>query len=215
MVASLLLTLGAGKLPATVRVDDWDTHRAGTLNSAAGWQFYPPSAQPPILRQPPSITVDGGRSVLQLVTDRETLKIGRAVKVDVRRTPLLLWEWKPLILPEGGDLRDPKRNDQAARVLLVFEGMKAILYVWDTTAPVGTEARPDVFDLFQRVMIAVRSGPQGLGQWHQEKRDVDRDYRRVFEAEPRPIKWIGFESHSDDVQSQSSVLFGPVRFEAR
>jgi hypothetical protein len=209
------MTLGAGKLPAPVRVDDWDTHRAGALNLSVGWQSYPPSPQHPILKQPPSIAVDGGRFVLQLVTDRETLRIGRPLKVDVGRTPLLLWEWKPLILPEGGDLRNPKRNDQAARVVLVFEGMRAILYVWDTTAPIGTETRPDPFDVFQRVMIVVRSGAQGLGQWHAEKRDVYRDYRRLFEDEPKPIKWVGFESHSDDVQSKSSVLFGPVRFEAR
>src|SRR5207249_480919 len=32
----------------------------------------------------------------------------------------------------------------------------------------------------------------------------------VVEDEPTPIKWVGFESHSDDVRSQSSVLFGSV-----
>jgi hypothetical protein len=39
-----------------------------------------------------------------------TLKIGRSVKVDVGRTPMLVWEWKPLALPTGGNLRNPKRS---------------------------------------------------------------------------------------------------------
>src|SRR5436309_1610467 len=115
---------------------------------------------------------------------------------------------KALLLPEGGDVRSPRRNDQAGRVMLLFEGMRAILYVWDTTAPIGAEARSDSLDLFQRVLIVVRSGPQGIGEWQREKRDVYRDYRRLLEEEPTPIKWVRFESHSDDVRSQSPVLFG-------
>src|SRR3989441_8959137 len=97
----------------------------------------------------------------------------------------------------------------------VLEDAPAILFEWDTAAPIGAEARSDSLDLFQRVLIVVRSGPQGIGEWQREKRDVYRDYRRLFEDEPTPIKWVGFESHSDDVRSQSSVLFGSVHFEAR
>jgi hypothetical protein len=93
--------------------------------------------------------------------------------------------------------------------------MKGILYIWDTVAPVGTEVRPDEFEIFDRVLIVVRSGPEGVGQWVRERRDVLADYRRVFGAEPRSIKWIGFESHSNDTKSRSGALFGAVTFEPR
>ncbi len=208
------LALGAGPLRA-VRVDDWDSYPVGPLNLSALWRTYP-FAQRAAFLHPPAIVLDDGRRVLQLMTDGEDMSIGRPMKVDVRTMPWLVWEWKPLVLPEGGDVRDRHRNDQAGRIMLVFEGMKAILYVWDTTAPVGTEALPDGFDLFQRALIVVRSGGQGLGQWDQQRRDVQQDYRRVFEDEPRSIKWVGLESHSDDRRkSHSAILFGSLHFEAR
>jgi hypothetical protein len=99
--------------------------------------------------------------------------------------------------------------------MLVFDGMKGLLYVWDTSAPVGAEVTPDPFEIFQRALVVVRSGPEGLGQWHRERRDVYADYRRIFEEEPGPIKLVGLESHSNDTRTSTSVLFGTVRFEAR
>jgi Protein of unknown function (DUF3047) len=206
------LTLGAGPSPG-IRVDDWDSHSPGPLDLSAAWQRYP--AKPTPFTHPPSIVRDAGRPVLQLVTSGEAMRIGRPLKIDVKKTPWLVWEWKPLVLPEGGDVRDPKRNDQAGRVALIFEGMKGLLYIWDTTAPVGAEVPPDALEMFQRGLIVVRSGPQGVGRWSREKRDVYRDYLRVFEEEPRQLKWVGLESHSNDTNTRTSILFGHVRFDAR
>ena len=93
--------------------------------------------------------------------------------------------------------------------------MKGLLYVWDTTAPVGTEARPGELELFQRVLIVVRSGAGELGRWSTERRNVYEDYRRVFGEEPRAIKLVGVESHSNDTRSRTAIRFGPLRFEAR
>ena len=126
-------------------------------------------------KRPPVIMPDEGRPVLQLTTAGEAMRIGRNLKVDAKKTPWLVWEWKALVLPDGGDVRDLKRNDQAGRVMVVFEGMKGIQYVWDTTAPVGTEARPDEFELFQRVLVVVRSGPRDLRRWVRERRNVSED----------------------------------------
>jgi hypothetical protein len=205
------LTLGAGPV-STVRVDDWDAYPIGPLNLSAKWRRY--ADERAVFKQPPAIVQDEGRPVLQLVTDGEAMRVGRALKVDLKKTPWLVWEWKPLVLPEGGDVRNPKRNDQAGRVMVVFEGMKGILYVWDTTAPVGTEVRPDELELFERVLVVVRSGSRDLHQWSRERRNVSEDYRRLFGEKPRPIKLVGVESHSDDTESRTSMLFGTLRFEA-
>jgi hypothetical protein len=211
-LAAVVLTLGAG--PATtVRVDSWDAHPPGPLDLSGAWRRYPVERTP--FKHPPAIVQDDGRAVLQLTTDNEAMRIGRTLKVDLKKTPWLIWEWKPLVLPEGGDVRDPKRNDQAARVMVVFEGMKGLLYVWDTTAPVGTETRPDELELFQRVLIVVRSGPAGLRQWSRERRNVFDDYRRLFDEEPPPIKLVGVESHSNDTNTRTSARFRDINFQAR
>jgi Protein of unknown function (DUF3047) len=206
------VTLGASS-GSTVRVDDWDAYPPGPLDLAASWRRYPPEVTP--FKRPPAIVRDGGRPVLELATADEAMRIGRKLSIDPTKTPWLIWEWKPLVLPKGGDVRDLKRNDQVGRVMVVFEGMKGIQYVWDTTAPVGTEARPDELELFQRVLIVVRSGPGELGRWFRERRDVSADYRRVFGEPPPPIKLIGVESHSNDTSTATSMRFGALRFEPR
>jgi hypothetical protein len=80
---------------------------------------------------------------------------------------------------------------------------------------VGTEARPDEFSLFQRVLIVVRSGSREAGRWFRERRNVYEDYRRLFEGEPPPIKLVGVESHSNDTKTRTSVRFGRLHFDAR
>jgi hypothetical protein len=99
--------------------------------------------------------------------------------------------------------------------MVVFEGMRGLQYVWDTTAPVGTEARPDEFSLFQRVLIVVRSGPREIGRWFRERRNVYEDYRRLFDETPPPLKLVGVESHSNDTNTRTSVRFGELHFDAR
>jgi hypothetical protein len=209
-----VVTLGAGPV-RSVGVAGWDAYRAGPLDLSGPWRPYPPNVTAGSFKHAPVITVDGGRPVLQLATEADAVRIGREAKIDVTQTPWLVWEWKPLVLPDGGDVRNRKRNDQAGRIMLVFAGMKALLYVWDTTAPVGAEARSDPFDFFQRVLIVVRSGSQGVGEWSRERRDVYADFKRVYEEEPPALKWVGVESYSDDTKTRSAVRFGPVHFEAR
>ena len=206
-----VLAVGAGAAPE-VRIDNWQTYPAGPLDLSGIWRPYPGEQT---FKHAPAIVLDGARPVLSLQTEAEAMRIGRAVAVDPRQTPWLTWEWKAVVLPQGGDVRDRRRNDQAGRVMIVFEGMKGLLYVWDTTAPVGVESLPDGFDLFQRALIVVRSGADKLGDWDRQRRNVHADYRRVFDAEPRKIKWVGLETHSNDTRTRTAVLFGAVRFEPR
>src|SRR5437762_3509233 len=204
---------GGAAAKGSLRVDNWDALGAGPLDLAV-WRVYP-FTQSPKFKEPPAIVESDGRRALLLRTEGEAMRVGRPVKVDLKATPWLAWEWKALDLPVQGDVREPKRNDQAARIMLMFEGMKGILYVWDTASPVGTESRPDELDIFDRVLIVVRSGQDGVGRWTRERRDVLADYRRVFGEAPRPIKWVGFESHSNDTRSRSAALFGAASFEPR
>jgi hypothetical protein len=207
-----LAMLGAGGAPGGVRLDNWESYPAGRLDLAGTWRPYPSEQK---FKHAPTIVRETDRSALQLKTDDEPMRIGRVVKVEPRETPWLTWEWKVVALPAGGDLRDPRRNDQAGRVMVMFDGMKGLLYVWDTTAPIGAETRSDGFELFRRALIVVRSGPQNLGQWERQRRNVYADYKRIFEAEPRTIKWLGLESHSNDTHTRTEVLFGAVRFDSR
>jgi hypothetical protein len=213
LLAVALLALGAGPAPS-VRVDDWDSQPIGALDLSRTWQPYGEAST--VFKRPPAVVLDEGRRVLQLETDGEAMRIGRPVRVELDKTPVLTWEWKALVLPEGGDVRNPERNDQAARVMVVFEGMRGIQYVWDTTAPAGIDVEPeDLFSIFKRVLVVVRSGPGDLGRWSRERRNVHDDYQRLFGVAPPPIKLVGVESHSNDTHSRTAVRFGTVQFEPR
>jgi hypothetical protein len=211
MAAGALLVAAAN---GRVRLDTWDEAALGPLDLSRTWRVYPftPSMS---LKEAPALVLDDGRRALRLATADEPLRVGRALKVNLAQTPWLTWEWKALVLPEGGDVRRPKRNDQAARVMVMFEGMKGLLYVWDTTAPAGTEVRPDEFDIFDRALIVVRSGTGDLGRWVRERRNVLVDFRRVFGEDPLSVKWVGLESHSNDTHTRSAALFGAAAFEPR
>ena len=211
LIALALIVSGAGA-SSSVRLDNWETYPAGRLDLTGTWRPYP-SAQ--AFKHAPTIVRDGDRPALLLKTEDEPMRIGRTVKIEPRETPWLSWEWKVTVLPTGGDLRNERRNDQAGRVMVMFDGMKGLLYVWDTTAPVGAESRSDGLEMFQRALIAVRSGPEHLGQWDRQRRNVYADYRRIFKGEPKTIKWIGLESHSNDTHTRTEELFGAGRFEPR
>ena len=215
LVAGALVTGAAAKAP--VRVDTWEATAPGPLDltsSRAVWGVYP-STDSSQFREPPAIVVNDGRRALLLRTTDESMRVGRAMKIDLAATPWLSWEWKATGLPDNGDVRERTRNDQAARIMLVFEGMRGILYVWDTVSPVGTEARPNELEIFDRVLIVLQSGQQRLGQWVRERRNVLSDYQRVFGEAPRSIKLVGFEAHSNDTHSRSAAMFGAVTFEPR
>jgi Protein of unknown function (DUF3047) len=212
VTTAVLAPRASDTAPALIRVDTWETAPDGPLDLTRDWQLNP-YAPSMTFRYPPAIVRDGTQRALRLRTERETMSLWRMVKADLQRTPRLVWEWKALRLPAGGDVRQPRRNDQAARVMVLFEGMNAIVYVWDTQAPIGTEVRPDEFAAVNRALIVVRSGADGLGHWQQEQRDVRADHRRIFGDEPRPVKLMSVESHSDDVAGESEALFGAIRFE--
>ena len=210
---ALVLLLATGASSAGLRIDDWDTRAPGPLELGKVWKTYP-FQERPVFKHPPAI-VNDERRVLRLATESEAMRVGRSMKVDLQRTPWLVWRWKPLVLPEGGDVRDRKRNDQVARVMIIFEGMKAVTYVWDTTAPVGTTAQPDEFEIFQRAFFVVRSGREGLGKWHRQRRNVAADFRSAFDEEPRSVNFVGFETHSNDTRTRTAVVFGAASWEPR
>jgi hypothetical protein len=220
-VLLLMVSVSVGAAPGDIiSVDNWTGYPVGALvlSVPGTWTVY---SSMKVFKYPPTVVLDDARRALRLKTDHETMAIGRSFHLDVATTRTLMWEWKPLTLPVGGDVREhaAKRNDQAARVVLWFDASlfterRAIGYIWDSSAPVGTIIRQSS-GAAERALVVVRSGPSGLGAWHRETRDVYQDYRDIFGDEPAQLVAVTLESHSDDVASESAVLFGRVRFQAR
>lgn len=79
-----------------------------------------------------------GDNVIYLKSNAASFSFEKNITIDPKKYPFINWRWKVLKLPEGGDVRLKSKNDQAAQILILFEGGKTISYVWDTEAPEGT-----------------------------------------------------------------------------
>jgi hypothetical protein len=95
---------------------------------------------------------------------------------------------------------------------LFFWRTRAINYVWSSNQPEGA-SWPNAFTGNAR-MIAVESGPQRLGQWVSEQRNVAEDYRRLFGGEPGSVDAVAIMTDTDNSGQQASAWYGDIWFAA-
>jgi hypothetical protein len=159
---------------------------------------------------------DGGQQALYAQSNAAASGLFRKIKVDLGRTPYLHWSWKIKNLVDGGDERRKQGDDYPARIYVVFSGglffwrTRAINYVWSNREPLGS-AWPNAFTANAQ-MIAVRSGPEGLGRWLTERRDVKADYRRLFGSEPGEIAAVALMTDTDNTGSAAAAWYGDIWF---
>jgi hypothetical protein len=179
----------------------------------AGWDVTEFSGHDPAIE----LTRVDGRLALRLRSDRNSFAVHRDLVLDVRQYSILTWTWKVTRLPNGGDVRDAGRDDQAAQVYVVFPrwpqprtASDVIGYVWDSRAPVGTTLRnpraPNV-----RIVV-LESGPGRLDTWLREQRNVAADYRALFGGEPPRAGKVALMIDSNDTKSDAEALFGDLTF---
>ena len=181
----------------------------------AGWDLKEFSGKPDI----ELLRVDG-RLALRLRSEGSSFALHRDVVVDPTVQPRLTWSWKVTRLPVDGDVREPRLNDQAIGIYVVFPRWPAPIttsevlgYVWDSAAPVGT-----VVSLAgaQNVrLIVVDSGRAGLGTWREHDRDIAKDYAAVFGAPPGRVGKLAVMSDANDTRGVGEALVADLRFQRR
>jgi hypothetical protein len=135
------------------------------------------------------------------------------VHVDLKRFPVLTWKWKVTKLPEGGDFRKSDADDQAAQLFLAFSKTRAIVYIWDTSAPQGTMGNAAAPFFMSIKAVVVRSGRTGTGAWITETRNVYDDYRRLFREEPGEVNGVRLQINSQYTGTSAECFFADVVFQ--
>ena len=178
---------------------------------------------------------DGGRSgVLRASADRSASLYVATLK-PASRTPMTLsWEWKTDALVPGADNRDKGREDAPLRVLVAFDGdvtqlpeaeqkrfsratnlsgrtppYAVLMYIWTDQVPVGTVI-PSAHTS-QVKMLAVASGPAGLGSWQSVKRNLADDYKRAYGAEAGPVVGVAVMTDTDNTGTQAVGDYAGMR----
>jgi hypothetical protein len=179
--------------------------------SGAEWSLEV-SKGPPDLR----LVREGETEILEMRSERSSFGLQRKVTLDVARYHVMSWRWRADVLPEGGDFRAARTNDEAAQIYVAFSPTRAIGYVWDSSAPEGAVGDSRAAPPFMRVkVIVLRSGDRERGTWALERRDLRADYERLFgEAMPAVSKlglrlWI----NSQHTASGAACALADFRFE--
>ncbi|MBI2369203.1 MAG: DUF3047 domain-containing protein [Deltaproteobacteria bacterium] len=159
---------------------------------------------------------DGSRVALHLRSAGNSFALYKKVTFDIREYPVVTWRWKVTVLPQGGDARQKTKDDQAAQLYVSFPkfpefvNFRSVGYIWDSTAPAGSYLRSKKNS---RVgYVVVRSGRNGLGEWHAERRNVYEDYKRLFDEEPPKVGTVSLGIDSDDTASRAESHFAEVTF---
>jgi hypothetical protein len=155
---------------------------------------------------------DGDIPALHLKSVDSSYSVQGKVNVDVKRYPILSWKWKVTKLPKGGDFRRSRTDDQAAQLFVAFTETKAIVYIWDTTAPQGLMESTSPVPFMTVKVVVVRSGPAELGKWIAETRNVYEDYKKLYGDEPPLVKGMRFQINSQHTKTSAETYFADVVF---
>ena len=200
-------------VPPSFVVEDWSRQPLGRTGIPEGWSGQSwGNPQYDLI-----VVTDGSDRVLHLRSRADNSTISKEIKVDVKELPLLVWRWKAVTLPAGGDCRRKEADDQAVQIYVAFPRFptavrsRIIGYVWDTTAPVGTIVKSESSGLV--TYVVVRSGATELGRWLTETRNVYDDFKRIYgEAPTESVGAVSVAIDSNDTRSSAESHIGTILF---
>jgi hypothetical protein len=188
-----------------------------------------------------SLVRDGATTVLRVRADNSFGSAAYHFSADPARTPMLSWRWKVDRVVEGARMEQRDGEDFAARVYVSFDypieklsfvsrvklrlaravygdvPAAAICYVWDNRHPPGASAWSAHFDHVR--IVVVESGARRAGEWIEERRDVDADFRAAFgdrwlRPTPRIVAVVA-GNDTDQTHERATAWFGDFRLEER
>ncbi len=159
-----------------------------------------------------AVVKDGEVSAVRFRSANTSFSLQKEVKVDLKQFPVLTWEWKVSKLPQGGDFRKSRTDDQAAQLFVAFTKTKSIVYIWDTSAPQGLMEDTTPVPFMHVKVVVVRSGPAETGKWITESRNVYEDYRKLFGEEPPAVSGMRLQINSQHTGTSAESYFADVAF---
>jgi len=178
---------------------------------------------------------DGEMVVVKASSDASASGLTKEVRIDPREYPIVRWRWKVDNLLKHSDVSRKDGDDYPARLYITFEydpdkvsfGKKlkfrvgqaihgdipigALNYIWETKTPIGTIVENAYTDFAK--MIIVESGPQKLGMWIDEQRNIYDDYKQAFGEEPPMINGVAIMSDTDDTKERATAYYGDITFQ--
>jgi len=206
----LILVLRASVIVwADDRVAVGDFSQGDARGVPEGWELAEKSGQASL-----SLAKVDGLNALVMRSADTSFSVQRHLKVDLEQYPILTWKWKVNKLPTGGDFRKAKTDDQAAQLFVALSKTKAIVYLWDTTAPEGLLADASAPPPMRIKVVVVRSGPSQTGKWVTETRNVYKDYRKLFGGDDKAlgVSGVRIQINTQHTKTSAESCFADLAF---
>lgn len=184
-----------------------NTSSWGVGKLPSDWQVKVNHGKPEI-----SVCAENDGSCLHLRSEKASFALEHPVDVNPAELPYLTWHWKVTRLPEGGDFRHADSDDQAAQVMVAFDDRRILSYIWDTTAPRGSEQKSTFIPLIHVFAVVCQSGAPNANRWIAETRNVAADYEHAY-GKPAPrVKGLRLQINSQHTGTVAESYFGQVAF---
>jgi hypothetical protein len=128
-------------------------------------------------------SADDGRAAIRVDTANSVGILQKPVDFALGPATTLAWRWRVDELPAVAGENDPIAHDYTSLALELDNGQDLTWY-WSAGLPVGTHYRcPLPTWAARETHWVVRSGADGLGRWHEERRVVAADYGAAVGAD--------------------------------
>jgi len=149
-----------------------------------GWQYLWNLGPAEIYRRKPAAD---GADCIHCQTHADGGILQREVDLPLHEASEISWRWCVRQLPST--LReDTLPSHDYLSIAVEFDNGRDITYYWSSQLPVGTGYDCPLPNWSGKEFhVVVRSGGEGLGEWHCERRNLYADYRRYMGEPPARI----------------------------
>ena len=160
----------------------------------------------------------GKNTVLKAVSQNSASGLIKKIRVDIKEYPFLNWSWRIENQLTGTfDEKQKHGDDYAARIYIVVSGgiafwnTIALNYVWSKNSIKG-EIWPSAFATKNSMMVALRSSEAPVSKWHWEKRNIRKDFKKLFGREIRFTDAVVLMSDTDNTHKEVTAYYGDIYF---
>jgi hypothetical protein len=184
------------------------SHDVQGSGAPAGWELKEKSGKADL-----AVVRDDGIPALRLRSSNTSYSLQKEVHINLKQYPVLSWKWKVTKVPAGGDFRKSSTDDQAAQLFLAFSKTRAIVYIWDSSVPLGTMGSAAAPFFMSIKAVVMRSGTDELGRWITETRNVYDDYKKFFHEEPGEVAGVRIQINSQHTGTSAESYFSEASFQ--
>ncbi len=157
-----------------------DFSRAEQDGFPVGWQA---SRTESVTRKAYVVARDGEQSVLRTKGVDAQTRIFKRMAWNPKEYPIVTWRWRLRGAPSSSEIWAAVFVSLDTDLLIIPVSTK---YTWASTGTVGSIKEGGLFGTAE---VVIRSGPQPMGQWVEERVNAYADFLKIHDHEPAPTAW--------------------------